>query len=318
VPPVAWAAPMTILTGIKKQEVAVERLHLSAHRMPLMSTAEQNSNIRIAPTAAAPQTIFRDGLVREAVRSVPEEVPIAFSYGGSSHAVMMGTPADLEDFATGFSLTEGIIASPAEIEAIELLQEGDGIDVQVTLAEDKEDALRARRRHMAGPVGCGLCGIESIEQAIRPVPDVSAVEMLLSPADIATASSALNEAQPLHAETRAVHGAGFFIPGEGLIAVREDVGRHNALDKLSGAVLRSGRQGRDGVVVVTSRISVEMVQKAAILGSPVLIAISAPTALAIRTANAAGMTLVALSRGEDFEVFTHPNRIRFEAETDVS
>lgn len=283
-----------------------------------MSTPEQNPTIRIAPTAAAPQTIFRDGVVREAVRAVPEEVPIAFSYGGSSHAVMMGTPADLEDFATGFSLTEGIISSLAEIESIDVLQEGDGLDVQVTLAEDKEDALRARRRHMAGPVGCGLCGIESIEQAMRPVPDVSAVEMVLSPADIADASSALNGAQPLHAQTRAVHGAGFFVPGTGLIAVREDVGRHNALDKLSGAVLRLGAHGRDGAVVVTSRISVEMVQKAAILGSPVLIAISAPTALAIRTADAAGMTLVALSRGEDFEVFTHPNRIRFEAEADVS
>lgn len=283
-----------------------------------MPATQQNPNILVATTAAAPQTIRRDGVVREAVRHVPEEVPIAFSYGGSSHAVMMGTPADLEDFATGFSLTEGLIASPAEIEAIEILQEGDGIDVQVTLAEDKEDALRARRRHMAGPVGCGLCGIESIEQAMRPVPDVSAVEMFFSSADIASASAALNGAQPLHALTRAVHGAGFYIPGEGLIAVREDVGRHNALDKLAGAVLRSGCLGRDGAIVVTSRISVEMVQKTAILGASVLIAISAPTALAIRTADAAGMTLVALSRGEDFEVFTHPKRIRFEAETDVS
>ncbi|MDP9837497.1 FdhD protein [Neorhizobium huautlense] len=263
-----------------------------------------------ATTASVPQVIRRDGVVREAVRSVPEEVPIAFSYGGSSHAVMMGTPADLEDFATGFSLTEGIITSLAEIETIDVLQEGDGIDVQVTLAEDKEDALRARRRHMAGPVGCGLCGIESIEQAMRPVPNVSAVDLVLSAHDVVAASSALNHAQPLHAQTRAVHGAGFFVPGEGLIAVREDVGRHNALDKLSGAVLRAGRQGGVGAVVVTSRISVEMVQKAAILGAPILIAISAPTALAIRTAEAAGLTLVALARGEDFEIFTHAGRIR--------
>jgi FdhD protein len=272
----------------------------------------------IKSTASASQIIRRNGIVRAATRMVPEEVPIAFSYGGSTHAVMMGTPADLEDFAIGFSLTEGIIASTAEIEAIEVLREGDGLDVQVTLAEDKEDALRARRRHMAGPVGCGLCGIESIEQAMRPVPDVSAVEIMLSAEEISEASNALNSAQPLHAETRAVHGAGFFIPGEGLIAVREDVGRHNALDKLAGAVIRSGRKGHEGVVVVTSRISVEMVQKAAILGSPMLIAISAPTALAIRTAEAAGMTLVALSRGEDFEVFTHASRIRMEAVADVA
>jgi FdhD protein len=269
-------------------------------------------------TAVARETIRRNGVVRSGSRSVPEEVPIAFSYGGSTHAVMMGTPADLEDFATGFSLTEGIIASLAEIEQIEALQEGDGIDVQITLAEDKEDALRARRRHMAGPVGCGLCGIESIEQAMRPVPDVSAVKTVLSAADVSRASEALNGAQPLHAETRAVHGAGFFVPGEGLIAVREDVGRHNALDKLAGAVIRAGRKGTEGVVVVTSRISVEMVQKAAILGAPVLIAISAPTALSIRTAESAGMTLVALSRGEDFEVFTHADRIRFGAVADVA
>ena len=158
-------------------------------------------------------------------------------------------------------------------------------------------------------VGCGLCGIESIEQAVRQVPDVSASPLSLSHADIVRAVSLLNEAQPLHRETRAVHGAGFYLPARGLLAVREDVGRHNALDKLCGAVIRAGESGGGGAVAVTSRLSVEMVQKAAILGSPVLIAISAPTALAIRTAEEAGMTLVALVRGEDFEIFTHPHRI---------
>lgn len=269
-------------------------------------------------TATAPEIAYRNGLTRAASRVVPEEVPIAFSYGGSTHAVMMGTPADLEDFAIGFSLTEGIIASMAEIEAVSVLDEGRGLDVQVTLAEDKEDALRARRRHMAGPVGCGLCGIESIDQAMRPVPDVSAVEMALTAKDVAEGVAALNGAQPLHRETHAVHGAGFFVPGEGLVAVREDVGRHNALDKLAGAVIRNGGKGADGIVVVTSRISVEMVQKTAILGSAVLIAISAPTALAIRTAEEAGMTLVALTRGEDFEIFTGTDRIKTGAVADVA
>lgn len=283
--------------------------------MPITSDKPPSA---LSTTAAASETVCRDGAVRKAVRIVPEEVPIAFSYGGSTHAVMMATPADLEDFAAGFSRTEGIIASTAEIESIDLVQEGDGLDVQVTLAEHKEDALRARRRHMAGPVGCGLCGIESIEQAMRPVPDVSAVRMFLKTTDIARATTALNGAQPLHAETRAVHGAGFFVPGEGMLLVREDVGRHNALDKLVGAVMRAGRKGEEGIVVVTSRISVEMVQKAAILGSPVLIAISAPTALAIRTAEAAGMTLVALARGDDFEIFTHVNRIEFKDVADVA
>lgn len=269
-------------------------------------------------TTVAQEIIRRNGVVRTGSRSVPEEVPIAFSYGGSTHAVMMGTPADLEDFAVGFSLTEGIISSMAEIEDIMVLDEGQGLDVQVRLAEDKEDALRTRRRHMAGPVGCGLCGIESIEQAMRVVPDVSAIRMSLTPKDITDAMAALNGAQPLHAETRAVHGAGFFIPGEGLIAVREDVGRHNALDKLAGAVFRAGRKGAQGIVVVTSRISVEMVQKTAILGSSTLVAISAPTALAIRTAEEAGMTLVALTRGEDFEIFGGAERIETGSVADVA
>jgi FdhD protein len=260
-------------------------------------------------TVTVPEIARRNGVIREGSRVVPEEVPIAFSYGGSAQAVMMGTPADLEDFAVGFSLTEGIITSIAEIEEITVVDEGRGLDVQVRLAEDKEDALRLRRRNMAGPVGCGLCGIESIEQAVRVVPDVSGVSFWLGPGDITRAVEALNGAQPLHAQTRAVHGAGFFVPGTGLVAVREDVGRHNALDKLAGAVIRQNRVGRDGVVVVTSRISVEMVQKTAILGACVLIAISAPTALAIRTAEEAGMTLIALTRGEDFEIFTRSDRI---------
>ncbi len=251
----------------------------------------------------------RGGIMARGERIVPEEVPIAFSYGGSSHAVMMGTPDDLEDFAVGFSLTEGIISDRSQVAGIELLEDEKGIDVQVTLLDDVEDALRRRRRSMAGPVGCGLCGIESIEQAVRTVPDVSKVELSLSHADIVQAVALLNESQPLHRETRAVHGAGFYIPGKGLIAVREDVGRHNALDKLCGAVIRAGETGASGAVAVTSRLSVEMVQKTAILGAPVLIAISAPTALAIRTAEEAGMTLVALVRGEDFEIFTHPHRL---------
>jgi len=269
-------------------------------------------------TASVPEIVRRNGITRAGSRLVPEEVPIAFSYGGSTQAVMMGTPDDLEDFAVGFSLTEGIIASVAEIEEITVVDEGRGLDVQIRLAEDKEDALRLRRRHMAGPVGCGLCGIESIDQAMRVVPDVSQVEVVLSPKEITAAVAALNGAQPLHAQTHAVHGAGFFIPGEGLIAVREDVGRHNALDKLAGAVIRQGRAGRQGIVAVTSRISVEMVQKTAILGSAVLVAISAPTALAIRTAEEAGMTLIALTRGDDFEIFTRSDRITTGVISDVA
>lgn len=260
-------------------------------------------------TATVPEIASRNGVVRSGLRVVPEEMPIAFSYDGSTHAVMMATPADLEDFAFGFSLAEGIIVSPGDIIAVEPLEAGTGIDVQVTLRDATAEALTARRRRMAGPVGCGLCGIESIEQASRPVPRVAAEGFGLTPSDIEEAMTALGRAQLLNRETHAVHGAGFFVPGEGLIALREDVGRHNALDKLIGAVLLAGRRGEEGAVVVTSRLSVEMVQKAAILGASVLVAISAPTALAIRTAEEAGMTLIGIARGQDFEVFTGPERI---------
>lgn len=260
-----------------------------------------------------PQLSRRDGRIRPATRIVPEETPVAFSYGGSTHAVMMATPADFADFATGFSLTEGIISDPADIEGIEAVETPEGYDLQITLRDEPHDALVTRRRHMAGPVGCGLCGIESLEQAVRETPSVAASSLSLTPSEIAQAVAMLNSRQPLHAETRAVHGAGFYTPGEGLVAVREDVGRHNALDKLAGAAARQGYKGAAGAVVVTSRVSVEMVQKTAILGSPFIIAISAPTALAIRTAEKAGMTLVALVRGEEFEIFTHADRITPEA-----
>ena len=263
----------------------------------------------IATTALVTERARRNGRLADGSRIVPEETAIAFSYGGSTHAVMMATPADLEDFAVGFSLTEGIITDPSEIEAIEPVVEDKGIDVQIRLADVQNDALVARRRHMAGPVGCGLCGIESIEQAVRETPSVRASQLTLSEDEVAEAVRLLNGQQQLHMETRAVHGAGFYVPGTGLIAVREDVGRHNALDKLAGAAARAGYRGAAGAVVVTSRVSVEMVQKTAIVGSPFIIAISAPTALAIRTAEQAGMTLIALVRGDEFEIFTGAERV---------
>lgn len=242
-------------------------------------------------------------------RVVAEEVPVAMSYNGTTHAVMMGTPADLEDFAVGFSLTEGIISNISEIEELSIEVFEAGIDVQMRLSAEPGDALAARRRFMAGPVGCGLCGIDSIGQALRPLSALSPDRLQFKSGSITDAMNALAGAQKLNAETRAVHGAGFYIPGEGLFAVREDVGRHNALDKLIGSMARAGRPAMRGLVAITSRVSVEMVQKAVILGVPLLAAISAPTALAIRTADEANLTLVALVRGNDFDVYTHPERI---------
>lgn len=244
-----------------------------------------------------------------AARMVPEETPVAFSYAGTTHAVMMASPADFEDFALGFSLTEGIVASPDEIEAIEIEDLGTGIDIQIRLKDKANTRFEARRRRLAGPVGCGLCGIESIEEAMRSVDDVRQSALTLSASDIVQAVKLLSKQQPLHAETGAVHAAGFYVPGKGIVAAREDVGRHNALDKLAGALAKAGIDGASGAVVVTSRVSVEMVQKTASIGASFIIAVSAPTALAIRTADESGMTLVALVRGEDFDIFTGPDRV---------
>ncbi|MBA1139710.1 formate dehydrogenase accessory sulfurtransferase FdhD [Mesorhizobium neociceri] len=242
-------------------------------------------------------------------RMVPEETPVAFSFAGTTHAVMMASPADFEDFALGFSLTEGIIALPDEIEAIEVEDHGAGIDIQIRLKDQANTRFEARRRRLAGPVGCGLCGIESIEEAMRSVDKVGASKLTLEADDIVRSVRLLSKVQPLHSETGAVHAAGFYIPGKGIVMAREDVGRHNALDKLAGALAKAGINGASGAVVVTSRVSVEMVQKTAAIGSAFIMAVSAPTALAIRTAEEAGMTLVALVRGDDFDVFTHPERV---------
>lgn len=262
-----------------------------------------------APVTSTTRIARRATGTASAPRSVPEETPVALSYGGTTHAVMMASPADLDDFAHGFTLTEGIIARPEEIEAIDIEEAGAGIDIQIRLRDVANTRFEARRRRLAGPVGCGLCGIESIDEAMRAIPSIGQSKLTLSPAYIVQAVKHLSKQQPFHAETGAVHAAGFYQPGKGIVAAREDVGRHNALDKLAGALAKAGIDGSSGAVVVTSRVSVEMVQKTAAIGSPVIIAVSAPTALAVRTAEAAGMTLVALVRGDEFDIFTHPQRV---------
>jgi FdhD protein len=265
----------------------------------------------VAPPAAhadLPARRWTAGTVREERRPVPEEVPIALTYGRAAHAVMMASPRDLEDFGIGFSLTEGIIADPAELAEIELVDRPAGIELRMTLAEDRQEALTRRRRHMAGPVGCGLCGLESLEAVLRPLPAIAAATCLPA-ADIARALEAMAAGQALHHATHAVHAAGFWHAARGLLCLREDVGRHNALDKLVGALRRQGIDPGEGAVVLTSRVSVEMVQKTAILGAPILVAVSAPTALAVRNAEGCGLTLVARARGGSFDIHAHPQRI---------
>jgi len=261
-----------------------------------------------APVVTAACLARRHDALAQGSRLIPEETPIAFTYGGSTHAVMMATPADLEDFATGFALTEGLIEADTGALEVEIVASELGVELRSWLPGDSQRQYAARRRSMAGPTGCGLCGIESLEQAAREPPQVDDGFRVKS-TQLIEAMDRMPDRQTVNRQTRAVHAAAFWRPLDDLLVLREDVGRHNALDKLAGALLREGVSGKDGVVLMTSRVSVELIQKAARIGSPVIAAISAPTALAVRTAQACGMTLVAVMRGRDFEVFTHPERI---------
>ena len=249
------------------------------------------------------------GAFRAVTRDLAEETAVAMVYGGSTQAVMMASPADLHDFAVGFSLTEGIVSRPDQIERLEIVDHRQGIEAQMWLAEDRAEALAARRRFMAGPVGCGLCGIDSLAEAGRALPDLGAVGPCLDATQVARATEDLRRWQPLHDITRSVHAAGFLLPGQGVVLAREDAGRHNALDKLIGAMARQGMDAGQGAFVLTSRVSVEMVQKCALAGCGMLIAVSAPTAHALELARGAGITLAAFARGEGFDLFTRPDRI---------
>lgn len=251
------------------------------------------------------------GQPRSARRAVATEVPVALVYDGGTEAVMMATPADLEDFAIGFSLNDGIVRSIDEIAEIGIVEVGRGVELRITLATDKRDRLIARRRRRAGPAGCGLCGVESIDEAVPPLPRIEAAQTFSASAIVA-AMAALRPHQKLNAETHATHAAALHVAGKGIVAIREDVGRHNALDKLCGAAVRMGNKPADGAILMTSRVSVELVQKAAMMGSGVLAAISAPTALALDEADAAGITIAGVVRDDGLEVFTHARRIRFE------
>jgi formate dehydrogenase accessory protein FdhD len=239
---------------------------------------------------------------------VAEEVAIALVYNGVSHAVMMATPCDLEDFARGFSLTERIVEKPSEIYDIEIEPVGRGIEVRLTVANQRMAGLQERRRTLAGRTGCGLCGVDSLDEAMRPV-SVLTTKEAVSRRAIQRAMAALPAEQRINRQNGATHAAGWATADGTLIAVREDVGRHNALDKLGGALARRGGQAPGGFVVVTSRCSYEMVHKAAALGAAAIAAVSAPTSLAIETAEQAGIALVAFVREGRLTVYATADRI---------
>ena len=238
-------------------------------------------------------------------RTLAAETPVAISFCGIGYAVMMSTPADLEDFAFGFALSERLIGTPADIVGIQIAPAETGLLLDVELVHARRPLVFDRVRHRVGESSCGLCGIENLDLALRPLPRLSAPPPVTSQA-IFAALAALGDRQPINAATGAVHAAAFCAADGTILAAREDVGRHNALDKLIGHGLRGGLEPTSGFVLLSARCSYELVEKAALWGVPLLVTVSAPTGLAVRRAEEAKLTLIALARPDAMLVMTDP------------
>ena len=251
---------------------------------------------------------LRSGQFFEGTDWVAEEVPVALAYNGVSHAVMLATPSDLEDFAVGFSRTEGIVDDLSQIYDMELVTSAQGCTLELQIAASCFARLKDRRRNLAGRTGCGLCGTESLAHAVRfpaPLP----VGVVFDATSVARALGSLRERQLLLGVTGASHAAAWCTPAGDIVLVREDVGRHNALDKLVGALMRANQSASSGFITITSRASYEMVQKTATAGVTLLAAVSGVTGLAIDVAERAGVALLGFARGADVSVYSHPERI---------
>jgi FdhD protein len=264
-----------------------------------------------APTAEVEyQLLKRNPAATEQHReAIAEEVPVAMVYNGLSHVVMMASPTDLDDFALGFSLTEGIIDAKSELTDCEINPAGEGIEARIEISARAFFRLKERRRALQGRTGCGLCGVESLDQVLRDLPRLDA-ELQVAPQAIHRALDALPALQNLNRVAHALHAAAFCTADGEIVAVREDVGRHNAFDKLIGALAKSGVEAGKGFAVITSRCSFEMAQKAISAGIPVLAAVSAPTHLAIKLAESYDLTLLALARSDSMKLFTGARRIK--------
>jgi FdhD protein len=263
----------------------------------------------LAVSTQLPVQRWSAGTLSSAEDAVAEEMPIALVYHDVPHVVMLATPADLEDYAVGFTLSEGLVASMDEIRGVTVTHGPAAADVHLTVAWERFTALLQRRRNLAGRTGCGLCGAETAADAIREVATVPP-GVSVSSAQLHQAIEELKGRQPINARTGSVHAAAWVLPGEGIQVVREDVGRHNALDKTIGALARTGADFSVGYMLITSRASYEMVQKCATMGIPMLVALSAPTAFAVRLAQQSGLTLVAFARTDRHVVYAHPQRLK--------
>jgi len=260
-------------------------------------------------TGVATEWRHRGGGLAPVQVALAVEMPVALEYNGISHAVMLATPDDLEDFALGFSLSEGIIDRAGDLYGVEATQGASGITLALEIAAGAFARLKERRRSLVGRTGCGICGTESLDQVLRPMAPLAAPPWRLAPAALERACTALPGAQALQQLTGATHGAAWCAPDGTIVQVREDVGRHNALDKLIGALVGAGVSRDQGFALITSRASVEMVQKAATAGIALLAAVSGPTTLAVQTADQLGVTLIGFARGARFSVYTHRNRV---------
>ena len=273
---------------------------MSESSTPLLSDAA-------APTGAVEVLRWDAGAVSQVTDVVAEEWPVAFLYQGVPHVVMLATPCDLEDLAVGFTLTEAIVGHPAEIREVAAIVTAQALEVRLHIVPERFSKLLERQRNLTGRTGCGMCGAETVDDAIRPPPAVGG-GLRLTALDVQTALDSLAAGQALNARTGSIHAAGWAIPGQGVVLVREDVGRHNVLDKLIGALVRRGENLSDGFVVMSSRASYELVQKVATVGIAALVTVSAPTGFAIRSAERFGVTLVGFARPGRHVVYAHPER----------
>jgi FdhD protein len=251
---------------------------------------------------------WRNGLPVHAIDQVAEEVPVAMVYNGISHAVMLATPASLEQFGLGFSLSEGILRCRSELYDTEIVPRNEGIELQMNISQERFAELKQRRRNLTGRTGCGLCGTESLQQVQRHLGLVQSGQRF-RPEAVHAALSHLPQIQSLQALTGAAHAAAWVLGSGTIVHIEEDIGRHNALDKLIGTLAMNDDNLTEGFAIVTSRASSEMVQKAATLGIPMLVAVSAPTGFAIDLAQQTGLTLVGFARGGGHVIYTNSQRL---------